>query len=276
MDASTKEPEQSADMAAQQTDAVGAKRERSRIAFPYMALDEAVDVAKAIHKNVGLGECADDQLAPWLGLSPKSSGYRTRISAAKMFGLIEGVPSAAYKLADLGLRVVDSTQQSVAKSEAFLRVPLFNAVYERFRGNALPGPTGLESEFVSLGVPQKQTSKARWAFEKSAQSAGYFHKGNDRLVKPGFVEEAARPSESMKGGEETTQSRGRVGGDERHPLIEGLLATLPPKDGNWPVEERVVWLKTAATGFDLIYGIEGTIKIEGSASGTKKTAEDSQ
>jgi hypothetical protein len=81
--------------------AEGQKRERSSIAFPYNNLDDAIEVAKAIHDNVGLGECDDDQLAAWLKLSPKSSGYRVQLSAARMFGVLDA-ESSSHKLSALG------------------------------------------------------------------------------------------------------------------------------------------------------------------------------
>ena len=57
------------------TVADGASRQRSTIGFPYMDLDDALEVASAIHDNVGQGECDEDQLAAWLQLSVKSSGF---------------------------------------------------------------------------------------------------------------------------------------------------------------------------------------------------------
>lgn len=243
-----------------------AMRERSSIGFPYLTLVEATEVADTIHENVGNGSCAGDQLAPWLSLSPKSSGFRLRVSAAKLFGLIESPSSGSYTLTELGRKIVDQKQRRSAKSEAFLKVPLFSAAFDRFRGNVLPPAAALEREFHELGVAKKQTGKARSSFERSAEAAGYFSNGRDRLVKPGFAEAKSEPEQTAPNQELASEpSRSR----NRHPLIEGLLATLPPEDGPWAVEERVVWLKTAATGFDLIYGIEGTITIEGSASGTK-------
>ena len=256
-----------------------AKRERSSIGFPYLTLDEAVDVANAIHKNVGTGDCSDDQLAPWLALSQKSSGYRLRISAAKIFGLIESVSAGTHKLTDLGRKIVDPAQERMAKAEAFLEVPLFSAVFKQYRGNVLPPPAALERELNSLGVAQKQTSKARSSFERSAQSAGYFHEGRDRLVKPGFAEskrEAEQHPPDQNGTIETGEDRGVTGGESesRHPFVEGLLQTLPPTEEPWPVEGRVAWLRAAAVCFDLLYGVKETINIEGKAAGTKKTTED--
>lgn len=255
------------------------KRERSSIGFPYLTLDEAVDVANAIHRNVGTGDCSDDQLAPWLSLSQKSSGYRLRISAAKMFGLIESVSAGTYKLTDLGRKVVDPAQERMAKTEAFLEVPLFNAVFKQYRGNVLPPAAALEREFNSLGVAQKQAGKARSSFERSAQSAGYFHEGRDRLVKPGFAEtknESEQQTPDQNKPTKPTEDRGRTSGgnDTRHPFIEGLLQTLPPSDQPWPVEGRVAWLKAAAVCFDLLYGVKGPITIEGTADEQERTAEE--
>lgn len=255
---------------------VEGKRERSSIGFPYMTLVEAVEVADAIHGHVGNGSCDDHQLAPWLSVSPKSSGYRLRISTAKMFGLIDS-GDKAYKLSALGKMIVDRAQRDKARAEAFLKVPLFDAVYERFRGTALPPAEALEREFAELGVAKKQTGKARSSFERSAKAAGYFNEGTDRLVKPGFAESEPPPEETKQ--EENTPpkvgtSQSDGGGGSLHPFIQGLLQSLPSPNTVWSTEGRVAWLKTAATCFDLMYQGEGTITIEGQAALPKATAED--
>lgn len=56
------------------------KRERSTIEFPYMDLEDAVEVAQAIHRTTGSTPCQHDQLAAALNLSMNSSGYRVRIA----------------------------------------------------------------------------------------------------------------------------------------------------------------------------------------------------
>ena len=248
------------------------KRERSSIGFPYLTLVEAMEVADAIHGHVGNSSCADDQLAPWLSVSPKSSGYRLRVSAAKLFELIESPAKGTYRLTALGRRIVDREQRSKAKSESFLKVPLFNAVYERFLGSALPPNAALEREFAELGVATKQTAKARSSFERSAREAGYFMEGADRLVKPGFTESgppmAKAPPEEDKPPRTSDDHLGG-GGDGRHPFIEGLLQSLPTPNTLWSTEGRVAWLKAASTCFDLMYRGEGTINIEGQANPTK-------
>ena len=248
------------------------QRERSRIAFPYMDLDEAIRVATVIHRNVALGICESDQLASWLSLSPNSSGFRVRVSTAKIFGLVDGRTSGPYRLTELGKKIVDPANQATAKVDAFLTVPLFGAVYERYRGSNLPPATALETEFRGLGVAKKQSGKARGTFERSAQTAEFFKEGRDRLVKPGFAQTEEVPDELTDEEDSSLSERRNDGGGNgrRHPFIEGLLATLPMGAGPWEMEGRVAWLKAAAMGFDLIYGFKGEINIE-----TKTTEDDS-
>jgi hypothetical protein len=73
------------------------------------------------------------------------------------------------RLTDLGRAVVDPEQEPWARAEAFQRVPLFNAIYERYKGFKLAGSSGIESEINTLGVSSKQTDKARQALMRSAR-----------------------------------------------------------------------------------------------------------
>ena len=234
------------------------KRERSSIAFPYLTLDEAVEVATAIHQNVGTGDCSDDQLAPWLEVSQKSSGYRLRMAAARLFGVVESPSAGAYRLTQLGRQIVDSSQTDKARADAFLNVPLFQAVFDRYRGNTLPPLPALEREFVSLGVAQKQTGRARSSFERSAQSAGYFQQGADRLVRPGI----AGPEATQGPPPDQITQNGSGGGSGRHPFINGLLKTLPEPETTWTIEGRAAWLRAAANCFNLMYKGDGSITIQ--------------
>lgn len=244
--------------------APGKERERSSIAFPYYPMADAIGVARAVHSNVGTGGCTDDQLSAWLDLSQRSSGYRVRIYAARMFGLIEAGSDGQHVLTPLGRQIVDPDQVEQAKAESFLKVPLYREMFDRFRGNSLPPPAALEREFVALGVAQKQTSKARSAFEKSAETAGYFAHGRNRLVKPGFSE---RPDKEKGGtGEQEpphSKTGGNGGGGTYHPFIDGLLKELPSQNDEWAISDRVKWLRLAASAFDMIYRGSGEIEIRG-------------
>ncbi len=58
-----------------------------------------------------------------------------------------------YKLTDLGGAVMDPNQARVAKANAFMNVPLFKAIFEKYKGGVLPAQAAaLEREIVGLGV----------------------------------------------------------------------------------------------------------------------------
>jgi hypothetical protein len=227
-----------------------AKRERSSIAFPYNDLGDALLVAKAIHEHVGVGDCDDTQLSVWLGQSSKSSGYRMQLTAARMFGVLDQT-SDKRKLTPLGRMIVDPRQERGAKADAFLRVPLYSAIYERYRDGVLPPAKTLETEIVGLGVAEKQKTRARQAFERSAQASGYFEHGNNRLVRPGVA-----PVDPAKS-EETPKNGGDGGGGGRtpeiDPIIRGLLARLPKSGDVWSEADRKLWLNLLEGSFKLIY-----------------------
>jgi len=230
------------------------KWERSEIAFPYQPLSEGIEIAKAVHELHGVS-ATNDQIAAHLTLSPNSSGFRTKISTAKVFALIS-TGQGMVTLTALGSRVCDPQQEKAAKAEAFLAVPLYSAVYEKFKGTALPPTNGLESALGSLGVAQKQRERARQVLQRSAQEAGFLQFGTDRLVMPAIKASAQAPvvAPSPDPDEPEKKKKGKdADEDEYHPFIQGLLKKLPTPDTDWPMEGRAKWLQTAANIFDLMY-----------------------
>lgn len=159
------------------------KREHSTITFPYSDLEAAVEVARAVYNRGGHGGCSVDELAAEMKQTI-SGAFRLKTGTAKIFDLIEKDGKSGFKLTELGRQIVSPDSDRVARAEAFMRVPLYAAVFEKYRGHLLPPPRALEREMQSLGVSSKQTDKARQAFERSARQAGYFDSGDDRLVRP--------------------------------------------------------------------------------------------
>lgn len=274
----------------EKADEGGGAREQSTIAFPYLDLDAAVEVAKAIYSRGGLGGCNFDELAAEMGQTI-SGAFRLKTGTAKTFELTERDGKSGVKLTELGRQIVAPETERGARAEAFLRVPLYAAVYEKYRGHLLPPMKALEREMQSLGVSSKQTDKARQAFERSAKQAGFFDAGEDRLVKPRAefpgtkkTEEAEKPGEEQGGGNNGggSGSNGHQGGgaggsgggggkETLHPFVRGLLDTLPPPDTDWDESKRADWLRTAASIFKLIYKSSGTgtveVKVTGSEGG---------
>ncbi len=227
------------------------KRERSTIEFPYLDLDAAVEIAKGVHE-IGGSSCGWDQLAAHLGQSANGGGFRLRAMTAKTFGLVT-YGQGTVTLTELGKRLCDPQQEKAAKVEAFLAVPLYNAIHENFKNVTLPPADALETEIAKLGVAPKQKGKARQAFQRSATSAGFFWSGQNRLVKPSIKGSAASTPAPEVDKEKPAKEKEKDSDDRRHPLIEGLLEELPKPQTEWTTEDRKKWLEMASTIFNVIY-----------------------
>lgn len=253
------------------------KREQSSIAFPYLDLDAAVEVARAIYNRAGLGSCDLDELAAEMGQT-LSGAFRLKTGTAKIFDLTEKDSRSGIKLSELGRQIVAPDTERAAKAEAFLRVPLYAAIFEKYKGHLLPPMKALEREMSGLGVSSKQTDKARQAFDRSARQAGYFEAGDDRLVRPRAelptrkIDQPRHPAAADHTPEDDRERKhlrdekhnrsDHSGGKDLHPFIKGLLETLPEPNSDWSASERADWLQTAASIFKLIYKGGGTIEVK--------------
>lgn len=224
------------------------KRERSTIVFPYNDLRDAIAVAQAMWDNVGAGNCDLAQLAAWLQHDSATSGaFRLKVAASRTFGLTNS-KAGSYSLTRLGRDIVDPQKAAQAKVEAFLTVPLYREIHQKYSGILLPNAVGLEREMADLGVAAKQTDKARQAFQRSAQEAGFFKEGNNKLVRPAF---ATRPDD---GKSKVEQNGGGDGGPPTmHPFIKGLVETLPPAYTEWSDDKQDEWIAAAKAIFRIIY-----------------------
>jgi hypothetical protein len=238
------------------TDSPAKERERSTIDFPYNSLNDAIGVAKAVHK-LGGNQCRLDSLAAELGHETSNSGgFRQKLASAHNFGLTS-LSQGIVSLTALGGQIVDPEQDKVARVKAFLQVPLYAAIYNEFKDGALPPPSGLEAKMASLGVASKQKDKARQVFHRSAKEAGFFAYGSTRLVYPALGN-AIPPKQKETDHEDEFEKKGGNGnggggGKELDPLIQGLLNTLPEPKSEWPIEGRRKWLQLALSVFDMIY-----------------------
>lgn len=240
-----------AEEAQPQTD--GRKKFRSEIEFPYSDLESAVELAKTIHDRMG-NSCEFDELAAWMGQTAGGGTFRTRVSAAKMFGLIEKNQNRAA-LTQLGRNIIsDPDVARDARVTAFLNVELFGRMYDQYKGNSLPPPPGIERHMEQLGVSPKQKERARQTFIKSANYAGFIDSSTGRFVKPGIAcrDGATKNPPKGKNGNDGPGSDGKPPTDV-DPIIEGLLARLPKAGQVWPEAQRDLWLELLKGSFKLIY-----------------------
>lgn len=266
-----KPPEQPAEAASE--------RERSTIEFPYTDLDNATEVVKGVH-HAGGTACDYDQLAAQLKVEAKGGGFRLRVNGAKTYGLIHYERGGRISLTELGRQLTDPHQERTARMNAFLAVPLYLKVYEQFKGSPLPPQAGLERAIEAMGVGAKVKDKARQVMLRSAKQAGFFEAAQDRLVRPA-VRQGHQPDRhdgdaGQKHGDDTkkppTNSGGGGGGHEDlHPLVQGLLMTLPKPGSDWTGLERVNWLTMASSIFKMIYTDTAQSDIEIKIKGGQNT-----
>jgi hypothetical protein len=228
------------------------KRFRSEIGFPYADLESAVDLAQTVNDKAG-SSCETDELAAWMGQTATGGTFRTRVGAARMFGLIE-TGQGRVTLTQLGRDALNNSgKERAARVAAFLNVELFGAMYDQYKGNALPPPPAIERQVAQLGVSPKQTERARQTFMKSAQYAGFIDASSGRFVKPGIAVRDEQPQE--KPDEVKKRNNGSDGNEppDLHPFVQGLLKELPKAGTPWPEAQRKLWLDTAASIFKMIY-----------------------
>ena len=230
---------------------------RSTIPFPYADLGDALRIAQVIHREYG-DRCSADQLAASLGQRTQSGSFRSKVSATQLFGIITN-DRGRLVLTPRGRRVVDDQTQRHALVEAFLAVDLYRAIFEKYQGGLLPADRGLQQEMIGLGVAPKQAERARQAFQRTADIAGFFRLGRERLVAPPDAEIGGNISDMPAAPVAVTpdpplSAPAPVPSHRLHPLLDGLMGELPANGERFPAEKRKDWLDAAQVIFRLVYG----------------------
>ncbi|SRR6266567_2420707 len=228
-----------------------AKRERSAVAFAYSPLSDAVEVVRAVERRGHT--CTVDELAAELDQQMTSGAFRNKMSAARLYGVID-TSRQVVTLTDIGRRVISPDTRAQALADAFMHVPLYRLLYEQFAGNNLPPDQGIEAAMRRVGVPEKQTVRARQILFRSAETAGFFSAGRNRLVRPaGSSLPTEQPVEPGTGGRKRGGSGAETVSMAEHSLIKGLIAKLPPEGERFTPAQRQRWLNAAKVNLDLIY-----------------------
>lgn len=232
----------------------GAPYQRSTVAFPYSSLRDAETIAQELHDKWG-GNAKLDQLAGGMGTGARGGTFRVKVGTARTFKVIGPIKAGSMSITPLGRRLLDPQTRADARVEAFLGVPLFARLVESYKGSVLPPNSGLEQKIRDLGVSEKQTVRARQAFLRSAEQAGFFRHGKDRLVEPprSLGPDKRPPADSE------SASEGPSVGAVRQPSAETLPAPLPElwmtllRDGGpWSAEKTQEFVQAARKLYELL------------------------
>lgn len=254
----------------------GKLKPKSDIGFPYYSLDKSIEVARLVHERAG-GRCGRSQLAPLIGYSGvKNGGFLTRVSAAKMFGLIDEF-NESVTLTDRAKKIlapVRPTDADQAKVDAFMSVELFRRVYEDFEGHTLPAEVGLRNLFENqYKIVPKQVSNALRTMLESADTAGMFKLAGNRskLIVPlmqssgaiPVTEEPTPPKQEPDGAApRRSGGSGSGGGDDGggggglhgvHPALVGLIQNLPPVGATLGPKRRSALIDAFKSTINFIY-----------------------
>ena len=149
-------------------------RVRSPYLFPVYGLGLALQIAAQVESDGG-GTLTEETLAIAMTASVKSSTFRLKALTPRQFGLLEksGPNLSTTRLAKAILKPANDQERADALWNAFVTIPLFRALAERYKGQPLPqGDTLrniLEREF---GIERSRVTSAERVLMDSAREAG--------------------------------------------------------------------------------------------------------
>jgi len=198
--------------------------------YPVYDLNDSIAVARTI-RDQGGGATDLPHLASYLGYSTTKSGaFITRIAAARLFGLIENrerfvAPTALAHKIMMPERPGD--EDVMARFDAFLNVPLYRNLYERYKPTQLPPEMGLRNAMEThYGIPRGRTQLVYRVLMDSAEQAGLFEARAG--ARTHFVAPLARQSEIEASSAEWENPEARL---EQQPPV--MQTPAPPAD---PIE----------------------------------------
>lgn len=212
-------------------------RQRSVYLFPAYGFTTALDIARRVEDGGG-GTLAEETLAFGMGLSSKGSGFRLKTLAARQFQLTskQGPTLITTPVAKSILRPISNGDALRGYRKAFLSVPLFHAVAERYRGQRLPDSQTfrnvLEREFF---VDRTRVQQAERVLLDSARDTHLLKHTSDGafLDVAGLGEEEAEdfPGQSPNGSEwagnsPEEESALRFASHASAPLVNSLTFTI--------------------------------------------------
>jgi len=215
---------------------------------------------------VGTGQARDGTLADAFteggnDLNLLFGTFRTRVGAARMFGLVE-TSAGRVTVTQLGRDVLDkSGVERAARVTAFLNVELFQALYDQNKGHPLPPLPAIERQIEGLGVSPKQKERARQTFNKSAIYAGFIDAASGRFIKPGIAGIKEERTDTRDDDRNKNRNGSGDGGGSDvlnlDPLLIALLKKIPEADKGWPAQQRLRWFRTFAMNVSQIYDGDG-------------------
>lgn len=191
---------------------IGVKRPKSKTAYPYFDLEAVLAVARQVNE-IGGGSLSEATLARLIGITLNSGPWRLRLSAGRLYGLLEE-NNGDIKITERTARILAPRSEAdkvQALAEAFRAVPLFRGLMEFLtEGRPIPPTDGLDDTIKNrFGVVANKVEFARDILLRTARQAGVLEvrEGRQYLVLPkvstqaGLAAPASTPPPSTPLGE---------------------------------------------------------------------------
>lgn len=154
-----------------------AKQVTRSVAYPSIPLNEAIDSTKKLKDALGKGPYSREEAARALGHSQLTGPASRKIAALVQYGLLERNGNT-YNQSDLSqdiLQPLSGDSENVAIKNAAVRPKLFQKVYGRFGGQALPSM--LQNILIRDGVNEKAAGDVVRIFTETMKFAGLLVNG---------------------------------------------------------------------------------------------------
>jgi hypothetical protein len=166
--------------------------------FPPVALEEALLIAKSIREHNAGKPMRRLTIFDILGKSPESSTSRSLITASSGYGLTEGsYASEIISLKERGQAIVERNE-SQAKIDAVLGVPVFAKFFENYRNSIVPSTVAAIDFLKECGLTDQNTQTCLDVLLKSGEQVALIQEisGSKRVVSP---EHALEKLEQLSG-----------------------------------------------------------------------------
>jgi hypothetical protein len=238
--------------------------------YPVYDLNSCIALAKKV-KDDGGNDCTPEQLGALMGYkNTNGGGFATRVSNAKMFGLIETV-QGRYRITQRAETILYPTMESERQQmlvDAFLSVPLYRRVYEMHKGQRLPEALGMQNLLHrQFDIPTgDRLIQALRVLMDSGDQAGFFRSTQGRrtnlvlpIITPGTATTLEVEQLPKNGGGGNGGGGGIRGGDgggsvSRGKLLDGMWEMLPPGEA-WTEPELQTWLKMLTMALRVRYRV---------------------
>ena len=216
-----------------------------KLTAPYLDLSATIDIVETIY-SIGGDSCEWGQIAASLKQTPTSGNLRLKMLSGRAFGVWD-YQAKTVTLSSLGKQILNPESKKKASVDAFLNVPLFSTLFEKFKELPLPGDAVLEKHAINVGIIKNQAPKAIRVFKDSARLAGFFEIASDRLTRPSV-------SDGTSAEDPADDSLAADIPSDVPPLVQALLQQLPAEGTPWELSKCVAWLEMLKLGFVVIYG----------------------